>query len=122
MKKFAILFVCLLLISCGKDDEPVPTCGCDSPTIYTSNDQTGVLRKNSGNFKNTSIASSYYIVVGNESLSGYLSICNINMLTSIKVSENTAVDIVFSGELKEMCDEPSTFNDYYQDIKLTKIQ
>jgi hypothetical protein len=83
---------------------------------------TGVLKKNSGNFKNSSISGSYYIVVGGGSLSGYLSVCNTNLLSSITVLENTAVDVAFSGELKKMCNEPTTFNDFYQDIKLTQIQ
>ena len=78
MKKIVLLLACFLLLSCHKDDETVPTCGCDSPTINTINNQSGVLKKNSGSFKDPSISSSYYLETINGNTQGtlVLEICN----------------------------------------------
>ena len=125
MKKLALLFACFLLLSCHKDDDPVPTCGCDSPTINTMTNTTGVLKKNSGDFKNSSISGSYYLQTNNGDLQGtlILEICNENMLTGITVAENTEVSVNFSGETKTLCNPPATVGfSGYANIKLTQIQ
>jgi hypothetical protein len=122
MKKFALFFICFLLLSCHKDD-PVPTCGCDSPTINTVNNQTGVLKKNSGDFKTTVFDSEFYIESINGSFSSYSGICNPSNLNGIVVPENVAVNVTFSGDIKKICNTPNSIPEVsYTDIKLTQIQ
>jgi len=122
MKNFILLLTfTLFLSSCHKDE--IPTCGCDSPTVGTVTNEIGVLKKNSGNFKNSDFDTEYYIeyVVGN--YSSYFGICNSDKLNGIAIPENTEVSVIYSGDIKEMCNGPVTIAVVSHDlIKLTQIQ
>lgn len=123
MKKILLLFVCFLTLSCHKDEDTSPTCGCDSPTINTITNTTGVLKKNSGNFKTNVLDTEYYIESINGTFSSYYGICNTSKLNGIVIAENTAIDIVFGGEIKLICNPPFTTGFVsHNNIKLTQIQ
>lgn len=123
MKKIALLFACFLLLSCHKDDDPAPTCGCDSPTINTITNITGILKKNSGDFKNTVFDTEYYIESISGTFSSYYGICNSSSLNGIVITENATVNVIFSGEIKSICNPPNSIGFIsYTNIKLTQIQ
>lgn len=124
MKKIALLLVCFLLLSCHKDDDPVPTCGCDSPTIKMYGIFTpALLKKNSGIFKNNAIATSYYLEITNGAISGstFLAICNEEKIKDLTVIENVELPISFTGSSKKMCNTPLTIDDSYLVVSLNTI-
>ena len=122
MKNFILLLTfTLFLSSCHKDE--IPTCGCDGPTFNTATNVIGVLKKNSGNFKRTVFNSEYYIEFGGDQNKHYYGICNSNKLNGIAIPENTEVSVIYSGDIKEMCNGPVTIAVVSHDlIKLTQIQ
>ncbi|AIN75145.1 hypothetical protein O8E88_002350 [Flavobacterium psychrophilum] len=124
-----LILLTVVTVSCHKDD-PTPTpvvspCDCDtSTTIETKSNVTGVLKKNSGTFKIDNVTANYYIQVGTPpGITYYYLICNDSILSGITVTENVAINVTFSGSVKEFC-APTGIIFLYptQQIKLTQIQ
>ena len=73
-------------------------------------------------FKNTVFDTEYYIESISGTFSSYYGICNTSSLNGIVVTENTAVNVVFAGEIKSICNPPGTIGFVsYTNIKLTQI-
>ena len=132
----------LILISCKSDDTPTD-CGCHSEIINTISENTGLIGKlfyknsNTGNNYNNY---KYWIVYVEQNCTNCIHsmiVCNENILSNINnipelnkgaifnsITElDDALDVQFSGHLKEICNPIFHPADYtYENITLTNIE
>ena len=148
MKNFLLIFLLTLFFSCNNEEE-IPSCGCNSPTINTipNEDLTNVpiVEQKMGVifFKDDDVPDPYvpeeefnnrfWIFQGTEGCTNCqrkFIICNEAILGNQfdflkQENNNDSVAVSFSGDLKVMCEDqpivvPGDY--YYAEIVLTSIE
>lgn len=137
MKKlFTLLMISLTLVlnSCDKDDDSPKDCGCNSETNYTITETDSLIgemfyKKQTDNPLDTYYNNLYWIKYTLDDCSNCINsmiVCNEEFLNNEFediITSGEIVEVIFSGELKSVCDKGNNPADYtFNRIILTSIE
>ena len=126
MKSPIIIFlsVLLFLTCCKNDDDKQNDCGCNSATITSIQQLEGTLFPINPQNENTPPAN-FAIVWTDSEMPGWQTsyyICHDNLIHELGEIPETGMEVVFSGNTKELCEDIITIPEHsHYRIELTQI-
>ncbi len=117
-------FLLLFLTACKNDDDNSQNCGCNAETINTVQQMQGTLFPINPQNDNTPTAN-FAIVRNNPEMPGWQTsyyVCDDNLIHELGEIPDTGIEVVFSGNTKELCEEIITIPEHFHyRIELTQI-
>ena len=126
MKSSVIIFFSALLFitACKNDDDNSQNCGCNAEAITTIQQLEGTLFPI--NFQNENIPPANFAIVWTDpEMPGWQTsyyICHDNLINELGEIPETGMEVVFSGNIKELCGGIITIPEHFHyRIELTQI-
>lgn len=126
MKSTVLIFLSALLFftACKNDDDNSQNCGCNAEAITTIQQLEGTLFPI--NFQNENIPPANFAIVWTDpEMPGWQTsyyVCDDNLINELGEIPETGMEVVFSGNTKELCEDIITIPEHsHYRIELTQI-